>query len=315
MVLNRSCVKTQNESRCDDDTGEFVNRQNARLRAVAAQTVAIVEAGGYQATAGEWVEIGPAVAAAVAGTRLYLPDAPLPDRPRDPAPRTVEVTNESSLAAARRLGGVDGGDGDSGDVAMLVFASARNPGGGFRTGARAQEEDVARGSALHACLDAVPDFYAYHRAERDLRYTDRVIHSPAVPVFRDDAGALLARPVAVSMITAAAPNLRAVRSNQPRAARSVPGVLRDRALRVVEVAAAHGHTRLVLGAWGCGVFGNDPVGVADAFAAALDRVGGFARVVFAVLDRAAGTPAYRAFTERFPAGVADDGAPAAPARG
>jgi len=31
------------------------------------------------------------------------------------------------------------------------------------------------------------------------------------------------------------------------------------------LAAAHGYTRLVLGAWGCGVFRNDPEVVAAAF--------------------------------------------------
>src|SRR5262249_37811637 len=84
-----------------------------------------------------------------AGTRLHLPDEPLPATgPANPNP-IIEVTTQSTLTAARRLG--DG-------TAALVFASARNPGGGFRTGARAQEEDIARASALHACLDTPPAF-------------------------------------------------------------------------------------------------------------------------------------------------------------
>jgi uncharacterized protein (TIGR02452 family) len=59
-------------------------------------------------------------------------------------------------------------------------------------------------------------------------------------------------------------------------------VLRRRAARVLAVAAAHRHRRLVLGAWGCGVFGNDPTMVAEAFAAALERYP-MEHVVFAVL--------------------------------
>jgi uncharacterized protein (TIGR02452 family) len=56
---------------------------------------------------------------------------------------------------------------------------------------------------------------------------------------------------------------------------------------VLAIAAAHGHAAPVLGAWGCGVFKNDPVEVADLFAAALRGPfrGAFATVVFAVLDR------------------------------
>jgi uncharacterized protein (TIGR02452 family) len=267
-----------------------VSKANERLRAIAAEiaaeTVAIVRQGGYRLPSGAWVEVD--VSAAVAGTRLYLPGEPLPDRAEGDRVPLVEVTTESTLAAARRIGG---------DVALLVFASARNPGGGFRTGARAQEEDIARASGLHACLAAVPDFYAHHRAEPDLRYSDRVIYSPAVPVFRTDVGGLVECPYHAAMLTAAAPNLGALRHNQPEHVATVPAVLRGRALRVLQVAAAHGHRRLVLGAWGCGVFGNDPAVVADAFRTALDRVPAFDHVTFAVLDRAPGSPTHRVFAE------------------
>jgi uncharacterized protein (TIGR02452 family) len=267
-----------------------MNASNKRLRETAAETITIVAQGGYRAASGAWVDITDAVAEAAAGTRLHLPDEPLPaPGPANPAPM-VEVTNESTLAAARRLG--DG-------TAALVFASARNPGGGFRTGARAQEEDIARASALHACLDTVPAFYAHHRADPDLRYSDRVIYSPHVPVFRDDTGRLLDRPHRAALITAAAPNLRAVVQNQPHLAETVPAVLSARTVRVLRAAAAHGDRRLVLGAWGCGVFGNDATVVAQAFAAALRRVDLFDHVVFAVLDRAPATPTHRAFADTF----------------
>jgi uncharacterized protein (TIGR02452 family) len=267
-----------------------------RLREIAEQTVALVEAGRYRTPAGDEVDIAAGVAAAVAGTRLYLPAEGPAAGPGD-GEMTVTVTNESSLAAAHRLGG---------EVACLVFASARNPGGGFRSGARAQEESIARSSALYATQQAMPEFYAYHRAEPDLAYSDRVIYSPAVPVFRaddgDGGGELLARPYQVGFLTAAAPNLTAILRNQPDRAAEVPAVLRRRAARVVRVAAAHGHRRLVLGAWGCGVFGNDPATVAGAFAAALRDQPGFDQVCFAVLDRQPGAPAYAAFHHAFAAG-------------
>ncbi len=265
---------------------------SARLRAVAAETTEIMRRGGYRTPDGSWVDLADQVAAAVAGTRLHLPDEPLPDLGEPARAPRVEVTGESTLAAAARLG--EG-------TAALVFASARNPGGGFLTGARAQEEDVARASALYACLTSVPEFYAHHRAARDLRYTDRVIYSPGVPVFRDRHGRLLDRPYRTALLTAAAPNLRALLRNRPDLAATVPAVLRDRALRVLRVAAAHGHRRLVLGAWGCGVFGNSPAVVAEAFAVALARAGTFDEVVFAVLGRDADAPNRRAFADRFPA--------------
>jgi len=263
----------------------------ARLRAIASQTVAIVADGRYRSSAGHEVDLAGDIRAAIAGTRMYGPgdvaDVPAPGRV---AP-AIEVTSETSLQATRRLGGT---------VACLVFASAKNPGGGFRTGAQAQEESIARASALHACLESVPEFYAFHREQHDLRYSDRVIYSPAVPVFRDDQGALLEDPYPVSFLTCAAPNLSAILRDQPGDAGTVPDVLAARAGRVLRIAAACGHRTVVLGAWGCGVFGNDPATVAAAFADQVARTGGwFDRIVFPVYDRRPGTPAHAAFARTF----------------
>ncbi|MEU4239153.1 TIGR02452 family protein [Actinoplanes sp. NPDC026619] len=249
---------------------------SSRLRGIARDTLAIIEQGAYREQ----------IARAVAGTRLYLPSDALPDSAPAKATATVQVTGESTLEATRRLGG---------DVACLVFASARNPGGGFLNGAQAQEESLARGSALYPCLRAAGDFYAYHRDHAELTYSDRVIYSPGVPVFRDDKGTLLSDPYPVSFLTAAAPNRAAIARTQPQHLPDVPAILTRRATRVLAVAAAHGHRRLVLGAWGCGVFGNDPATVAAAFAAALRAGPWFDEVVFAVLDRQAGAPVQAAF--------------------
>ena len=80
----------------------------------------------------------------------------------------------------------------------------------------------------------------------------------------------------------------------------MPDVLAARAGWVLRIAAARGHRRLVLGAWGCGVFGNDPATVAAAFAGQIARAGRwFDRIVFPVYDRQAGTPAYTAFARTF----------------
>jgi uncharacterized protein (TIGR02452 family) len=262
------------------------------FRALARSTTAIIEAGRYRAPSGREVHITGSTAAAVAGTRLYLPGQDVAAPPStgagaSAASPVIEVTNESSLSAARRLGE---------DAACLVFASATKPGGGFLNGRQAQEESIARVSALYASLTAVPQFYAFHRQQEDSRYSDRVIYSPRVPVFRAEDGTLLEEPYLVSFLTAAAPNLGAILTSQQAAAGSVPDLLAVRAGRVLEVAAAHGHRALVLGAWGCGVFRNDPATVARIFAEHLDRrAAWFDRVVFAVLDHQRGTPTYNAF--------------------
>jgi len=263
---------------------------SGRLREIARQTVAIAESAHYRNAAGDVVNLGQTVEAAVAGTHHYAPEDVLAIAGSVADNTVIEVTYESTLEAARRLGP---------GAACLVFASAKNPGGGFLGGAKAQEESIARSSALYPCLLSAPDFYSFHRAQRDLRYSDRVIYSPNVPVFRDDKGNLLDQPYLTSFLTAAAPNLGAILRNQPEHAADVPEVLAQRARRVLQVAARHGHRKLVLGAWGCGVFRNDPVVVAGAFAHALQVVGGFDVVVFAIRDGLPGTPVYRAFARQF----------------
>jgi uncharacterized protein (TIGR02452 family) len=234
---------------------------------------------------GRDVTIAPSVEAALAGTRMYGPgpvDAPV-DTDRTTA---VEVTAESSLEAARRLTAAG-----RGAVAVLNFASARNPGGGYLNGAQAQEEALCRASALYVTLLRAPEFYAHHRADRDPFYSDRVIHSPGVPVFRDDRGRLLGAPYTVGFLTSPAPNAGVIARSTPERARLIPAALAARAERVLETAAEGGYRRLVLGAWGCGVFRNDPAVVAESFRELLTGGGRFAghfdEAVFAVLDRTA----------------------------
>jgi uncharacterized protein (TIGR02452 family) len=265
-----------------------------RRRLIAEETVAILRRGWYDHPEVGRVTIADDLARSVAATRLWTPDdaaAALGQlTPDAPATTTrVEVTNEASLAAAPRL---------AGPVGCLNFASAKNPGGGFLGGAEAQEESLARSSGLYHCLLGVPGFYSFHRSQRDLLYSDHVIFSPAVPVFRDERDALLPRPYPVSFVTAAAPNAGALGRGHPRAA-LLPEVLAARTAKVLAVFWASGLRRLVLGAWGCGVFRNPPASVAAAFAAQLGPSGTFGsrfeRVTFAVLDRAPGTPTFRAF--------------------
>lgn len=261
-----------------------------RLRKIADETMTIISSGGYQTTAGANVRLAEKIALAVAGTHLYLPGDPLPaGAERIVGTPRIEVTAETTLAAAQRLGD---------DVACLVFASAKNPGGGFRGGALAQEEDLARASALYACQVMVPQFYDFHRWQRDLCYSDRVIYSPGVPVFRDEDGTLLEEPYEAAFLTAAAPNLGAMRARQPQSAQRVPAILRTRAARILDIAAAHDHRALVLGAWGCGVFGNDPAVVAGTFADLVYGDGRFDRIVFAVFDRLGGSPVRSAFARQ-----------------
>jgi uncharacterized protein (TIGR02452 family) len=275
-----------------------------RHRAIATDTRQILDRGWYDHPAAGRVRIADDLARSAEGTRMWAPEesqaaldgitaldeiTARADTAAAAGTR-VEVTGETSLTAARRLGA---------PVGCLNFASAKNPGGGFLGGAQAQEESLARSSGLYPCLLRAREFYEFHRGQRDLRYSDRMIFSPSVPVFRDDDGTLLEQPHLVSFLTAAAPNAGALGTGHPDAA-TLPEVLSARAAKVLAVLLASGQRRIVLGAWGCGVFRNAPDAVAAVFARLLGPEGAFhgrfEQVTFAVLDRAPGTPTLSAFT-------------------
>jgi uncharacterized protein (TIGR02452 family) len=130
-----------------------------------------------------------------------------------------------------------------------------------------------------------------------------VIFSPFVPFFRNDSGGLLTQPVLASVITAPAPNRGAVAQNEPESVPQVEPTLRRRAEMVLHIAEAHGVEGLVLGAWGCGVFRNDPNQVASIFSGLINPPGRFAGVfrdvLFSVYDRAEPPSNLQAFTNQF----------------
>lgn len=261
----------------------------SKAAGIARDTVEIVSAGRYTNARGEKVSVRHAVEAAADNTVSYPPDAPLP-RFQPPDRATVyEVVNDTTLAAAKQL--VEAGF----NPVALNFASARNPGGGFLNGARAQEESLCRSSALYWCINGNA-MYRHHAAQHGGMYTNYAIYSPAVPVFKDDDGDKLDAPYACAFVTAPAVNAGALRDSERGLVR---GEMEDRIEKVLHVMAGHGHDAAVLGAWGCGVFKNDPELIAELFAKALRGrfAGAFAKVVFAVLSSDGET--IRPFEERF----------------
>lgn len=261
----------------------------------AEETVAICKAGYYTAQSGRRVEIKDHIARMVAGTVLYEKSPPAAP-PGGQSRTTITVANETTFNALQKLAR----EGKS-SIGCLNFASARNPGGGFLTGAQAQEESLARASALYLSLLARPAYYEQNRAHRSALYLDAIIFSPDVPFFRNDGGELLERPLLASVITAPAPNRGAIMQNEPSNAPLVNPTLRRRAELVLAVAAGHAISNLVLGAWGCGVFRNDPGFVARTFSELLKGTyaGVFENVVFAVYDQSPSRDTYKAFANVF----------------
>ena len=264
---------------------------------LAQKTLAILNAGSYSLPDGSSVSIQSELQSACANTILYLPSdyeflfKKVAAQPVEHS-TAIQISNRTTLEAAHSLLT------EYPTVASLNFASAKNPGGGFLSGSQAQEESLARASGLYSTLQTQPDFYTFHRQQSTSVYSDRLIYSPHVPVFRDDEGNLLAELWKSSFITAAAVNAGAVRKNEPTQAGNIISIMQRRAKMVLAVAALHGYEVLVLGAWGCGVFQNDPISIAKIFVTALSDplfAGRFAHVEFAVYDSSPNTPTYNAF--------------------
>jgi uncharacterized protein (TIGR02452 family) len=268
---------------------------------LAKQTLEILDTGGYTSPNGNEISFADELRRCVQQTRLFQPDelkdllSRIAPAPVDTTSAQLEVLNETTLAGISRLIAAN-----NGPVAALNFASAKNPGGGFLGGSQAQEESLARSSGLHSSLLNAWPYYEQHRAMSSLLYSDAMILSPNCPVFRDDDGALLDEVQYVTFISSAAPNAGAIKDKQSDDFELVPEVFRRRTEYVLALAAAEGYRNIVLGAWGCGVFRNDPVMVAKTFGGLL-REGGwarkFSRVTFSVFDRSPELESFRAFEE------------------
>jgi uncharacterized protein (TIGR02452 family) len=269
------------------------NKSREARSALAQDTVRITRCGCY--TVGG---LSVNIAADVTHSRensVYLTAAEVAAAVRGFSPRQeasqVELRNESTLAAILRLV-----EQRSKPLGVLNFASAKNPGGGFLGGALAQEESLAAASSLYDAQLAFPAYYEANRACRSMVYTDGAIWSPDVVFFRDDSGALLPVPVKASVLTLPAVNYgQVIAKNEDTATARL--AMKRRLKIALAIFAKFGCTTVVLGAYGCGVFRNDPVDVAQWWEELLQEYGGhFRHIVFAVLDRSQ-TGAFPAFRQ------------------
>jgi uncharacterized protein (TIGR02452 family) len=205
----------------------------------------------------------------------------------------VQVVNRDCLDAAEPLA-------RSGAIpAVLNMANRHNPGGGVHAGAGAQEENLFRCSNLFWSLyQFAPYAGEYgvpsHPAGQSypIPRESGGIYSPGASVFRSSEAtgyAFLAEPIRVAFVTVPAINQPDLTRRQGRAVLTEPMAAATlRKIRaILRISAAHGHTELVLSAFGCGAFCNPPRHVARLFRQALTErefEGVFQRVVFAVLD-------------------------------
>lgn len=150
--------------------------------------------------------------------------------------------------------------------AVLNFASAKHPGGGFITGANAQEESLCRSSSLYASLSSkdAEDMYIYNTTKNKSKfYSDYMLFSPNVVFFRGFNSRLIPEYTTVSVITAPAVNCRI--ADPVNNADKIRNIMQTRIRKIFDIAILNNKTYLILGAWGCGVFGHKTEDVANDF--------------------------------------------------
>ncbi len=281
--------------------------------AILEDTLAILEQGGYSKN-------GQDVQLAFSPEEMREIQAFLPEElvslaamePDEAASQSADCTfaceNEDALVLAQRQYQHLKSTGDSAPkILVLNLASATRPGGQTRNGASAQEEDLCRRTSLLLSLESedAKRYYDYNNARKTRMGSDGVLLSPNVEVIKDASSETLAQPFPISVMSCAAPMVRLGLEGMSQQA--YEEMLYKRIQGILLVAASQGYRHLILGAFGCGVYGNDAALVSDLFARAIrdftfaGKGSGqlFDSIQFAVLCRPGKDYNYKEFCRNF----------------
>lgn len=177
-------------------------------------------------------------------------------------------------------------------IAVLNFASYKNPGGQFLNGSSAQEESLCHESFLYNVLSGCKNYYEWNNLNKNKGlYLNRALYSPVVAFMRpvqhehvtEDSNIVTHLYASCDVITCAAPNRYAAQKYLNVSDAENFAALKSRVKYVLDIAKENEVDILILGAWGCGVFGQDPADVANLFKHYLTTTHKcFKTVVFAV---------------------------------
>lgn len=183
-------------------------------------------------------------------------------------------------------------------IAVLNFASFKNPGGGFMRSAIAQEECICYCTNLYPALAAHnDDWYVPHqKCLHKGMYENQSLLSHGVTVLASEPGKLLPaeEQFKVDILTCAAPNWTSALEHGTLTDEELKDATRDRIKYVMRIFSNYGYDNVILGAYGCGVFKNDPTVVVYAFLKAMG-IYKLKHVTFAVPDKKSAN--YKAFSK------------------
>ena len=262
---------------------------------IAQETLKILQQGFYVAPSGKRIDISAAQKHSENTSRLINPEygktlvSKLPQADGNSA--SCAVINASTVTV------IINESKSKESIAALNFASAKNPGGGFTNGAIAQEEALCYASGLYNTQLKHMDYYRHNRECGTTLYTDYAIYSHDVVFFRDADNRLLEEPVTCSVLTLPAVNRGHLRNKEHNRADEI---MKNRMRLSLVLFASNQAKHIILGAYGCGVFKNNPSDVARWWKELLNEEGysaHFTKITFAVMDKPGGHN-IRAFEKR-----------------
>lgn len=211
------------------------------------------------------------IKAAIENTKIYNTDFK----------SKISITNQEMKITVEELDTVHAGNlySGNGKTALLNFSSYKNPGGMFIKGSKAQEECLCHASYLYnVLLQMDKNFYEWNRQHKGRAlYLNRGMYSPNI-LFQYEESLFHC-----DVITCAAPNKLAAQRTQKVSEQENTKALQSRIAFVLDIAKENQVDTLILGAYGCGVFGQNPTEVAKLFQQYLQSSHKcFGRVVFAI---------------------------------
>ena len=288
--------------RAPTNSGRTISSTSA-LKRIAEETLTAIREGSYPYK-GVDNDLKEAIKEAESKTRYHSPNSSIKEwasstkpKPTHSSPTHISILHISTLDAARLLDNVyKSNPSEKGKTGILNFASATKPGGGFKNGAEAQEESIARSSTLYTALNTqqAQQFYKLHNRENAENaaayYSHSMIYSPNISIFRDDDGNWT-YPFLVDVLSCAAVNAGEVRkANGPITSGQdveIEKEMSERMGRILYLFERKGVQNIILGTFGTGVFRNSVTTVARIWAHLLlvpeaRFKDSFDRVIFAI---------------------------------
>lgn len=195
--------------------------------------------------------------------------------------KRISILNLTSVDAVYRMRKEYG---DNARISLLNFASFISPGGLFLSGSNAQEESICAESILYNVLSHpyINGYYDHNDYQDNILnhglYHNCGLYTPDI-IFNSDN---YDEYVKADVMTISAPFWKKARTRYDVSIEKIHQACDDRVHTVFEMAREHNVDVLILGAFGCGVFGCDPKIMCNYFKKYMNKYYGEFDIIFAI---------------------------------